>query len=59
MSDGSVEQQGFEISYTAIQQCGSDELACLSTGQCHPQDAWCNGELDCQDGSDEGYIQCG
>ena len=40
-------------------QCGTNEFSCVTDGQCHPQDVKCNGELDCEDGSDEDYIRCG
>ena len=59
MSGSHNRQQGFEISYTTTEQCGTDEFVCLSDGQCQPPDARCNGETDCQDGSDEDGIMCG
>ena len=59
MSGSYNRRQGFEISYTTTEQCGTDEFVCLSDGQCQPPDARCNGETDCQDGSDEDGIMCG
>ena len=40
-------------------QCGTNEFACLTDGQCYPQDVLCDGQLDCEDGSDEGFTRCG
>ena len=59
VSDGSYQRQGFQINYTTTEQCGPDDFVCLSDGQCHPQNARCNGETDCEDGSDEEGIMCG
>ena len=58
MSDGSVQLQGYEINYEAV-QCGSDEFLCLNNGQCMPGDIQCNGEKDCDDWSDEDLDLCG
>ena len=59
MSDGSIQRQGFEISYSTTQQCGPDEFICLSDGQCQQQGARCNGAPECEDGSDEDGFMCG
>ena len=58
MSDGSVEHQGYEINFDAI-ECGADEFMCLDNGQCMPEDIQCNGEQDCDDWSDEDVDLCG
>ena len=58
VSDGSVQLQGYEINYEAV-QCGSDEFLCLNNGQCMPGDIQCNGEKDCDDWSDEDIELCG
>ena len=59
MSDRYYQEQGFEISYTTTEQCGTDEFVCLSDGQCQLPDARCNGQPNCEDGSDEDGIICG
>ena len=51
--------QGFEISYTATEQCDTDDFICSSDGQCQSNDTRCNGAHDCEDGSDEDGIMCG
>ena len=58
MSDGSVEHQGYEINYIAV-ECDADEFMCLNSGQCMPGHVLCNNEQDCDDWSDEDYDLCG
>ena len=58
VSDGSVEDQGYELNYTAI-ECGSDEFMCLNNGHCMSGNVQCNGEQDCDDWSDEDIDLCG
>lgn len=47
----------------APKTCSSDELMCgpkgQGTGQCIPQRWACDGEADCDDGSDESAENCG
>ena len=58
VSDGSVEHQGYEINYIAV-ECDADEFMCLNSGQCMPGHVLCNNEQDCDDWSDEDYDLCG
>ena len=58
MSDGSVERQGYEINYMAV-ECGIGEFMCLDSGQCLPGHLQCNNEQDCEDWSDEDIELCG
>ena len=58
VSDRSVEHQGYEINYIAV-ECGTEEFMCLDNGQCMPGLVQCNDEQDCNDWSDEDLDLCG
>ncbi|XP_075160655.1 serine protease nudel isoform X2 [Haematobia irritans] len=34
------------------------DVACYGGNECIPEEAWCNGSVDCADGSDEGACTC-